>query len=539
MTRSTSAALVSATLAVIAAQTTGRGQAGPTLLTIRPEATSELRTWDAEVDRRVREGTLVLAQRREDTLVPGRIHERLAQYHDGVAVFGGEVTRQLDGGQTVSVFGTLYANIEVDPTPVLDPQEARARVEALAGTELDPARRPELLILPLEDRYALVYRVRVALPDDLATYFIDARTGEVVLRLSDLKTVVGIGRGVLDDRKKISVQVQTQNRYLARDELRPPVLVTYDMQGNLTRVLRFLNGLQPLTDNDLAADSDNDWGDGAVVDAHVYAGWTYDYLFKRFGRRGLDNHNLGIRSLVHPVRRDDVLQQPGSIIGTFYLNAFYAGDGVMVYGEGLPSHLTAGGRRWNFLAGALDVVAHELGHGVTEFSSNLIYRDEPGALNEAFSDILAVGAEFFFQPPGEGPLRADYLIGEDVVTPGGIRSLENPAAYGNPDHYSRRFTGREDNGGVHINSGIPGHAFYLAIEGGVNRTSGLGVQGVGRANREQIERVFYRAFVQLLPSNATFALARAACIQAARDLYGSTSAAARAVEQAWSAVGVP
>src|SRR5206468_7619173 len=112
----------------------------------------------------------------------------------------------------------------------------------------------------------------------------------------------------------------------------------------------------------------------------------------------------------------------------------------------------------------------------------------------------------------------------DVVRPGGIRSLENPAANGDPDHYSKRYTGTEDNGGVHTNSTIASHAFYLAIEGGANRTSGLSVQGVGAGNREQIEKVFYRAFTQLLPSSATFSIARAATIQAARDLYGAGSA---------------
>jgi thermolysin len=146
--------------------------------------------------------------------------------------------------------------------------------------------------------------------------------------------------------------------------------------------------------------------------------------------------------------------------------------------------------------------------------------------------------EFFYQPTGGGPLNADYIIGEDVVRPGGLRSLANPRLFGDPDHYSRRFTGAEDNGGVHTNSLIASHAFYLAIEGGTNRTSGLSVQGVGSGNREQIEKVFYRAFAQLLPSNATFALARAATIQAARDLYGAGSDAERSVTQAWTAVGV-
>jgi thermolysin len=192
-----------------------------------------------------------------------------------------------------------------------------------------------------------------------------------------------------------------------------------------------------------------------------------------------------------------------------------------------------GGQRWNFLAGALDVVTHELTHGVTDYSSQLIYQDESGALNESFSDMMGTGSEFYHQPS-----KADYVIGEDVITPGGLRSMQSPSAYGDPDHYSIRFTGGEDNGGVHTNSGIPNHVFYLAIEGGRNRVSGISVTGVGAANRDQIEKVAYRAFTQMLPASADFATARAAMIQAARDLFGASSAAATAVTQAWDAVGV-
>ena len=116
--------------------------------------------------------------------------------------------------------------------------------------------------------------------------------------------------------------------------------------------------------------------------------------------------------------------------------------------------------------------------------------------------------------------------------------MENPGAYGDPDHYSRRYVGNEDNGGVHANSAIAGQAYYLAVEGGTNRTSRLSVAGVGSANRDQIEKVFYRAFTQLLPADATFTTARAATLRAARDLYGANSAAERALTQAWTAVGV-
>ena len=154
---------------------------------------------------------------------------------------------------------------------------------------------------------------------------------------------------------------------MSADDLRPPALNTYDMRSNLTRVVQFLNGLIPLFPSDLGADSDNDWTDAAVVDAHAYTGYTYDYYFKRFGRRGLDNANIRILSLVHPVQRQDVFDAPLDVLFSFYLNAFYSHrSGVMVYGEGLPRGVYFEGQHWNYLSGALDIVAHELTHGVNE-----------------------------------------------------------------------------------------------------------------------------------------------------------------------------
>ena len=274
-------------------------------------------------------------------------------------------------------------------------------------------------------------------------------------------------------------------------------------------------------------------------------GWTYDYLLMRFERQGLNDKNVRMISLVHPVNRADVFTAPSEVLNAYYLNAFYCGVcgpdkvGLMVFGEGLPPNLTIGGQRWNFLSGALDIVAHELAHAVTDFTSALLYQDESGALNEAFSDIIGTGVEHYAeQLYQDGAGRTDYQIAEDVVEPGGIRSLSNPRQFGDPDHYSLRFLGMEDNGGVHTNSLIPGHAYYLAIEGGVNRVSGLSVTGVGPENRDQIEQVFYRAFTVLMTRSADFAAARAATIQSARDIYGAGSLAEQAVTQAWTAVGV-
>ena len=306
-----------------------------------------------------------------------------------------------------------------------------------------------------------------------------------------------------------------------------------------------------------------------------------------------------------------------------YNNAFFLrppfgpeGTGVFAYGrweDGLP--LTS-----------VDVVAHELMHGVTYFSvsrrtgeglgdndwgilgpaqftlggqqyhcgSRLRSTEGPdagrvvrffcrdgrlwlgsnhaGAINEAFSDIIGTAVEFSVHPPGAGPLRADYVSGEDT---GYIsRSLENPrsirlgdSALSYPDATSRVFRflvgvfedtregfwirlgsvdGRtiiplptDDNGGVHFNSTILSHAFYLSIEGGRNRTTGLAVEGVGGVNRELVERAFFRAMTDLMPSQPNFVLAAAVIRQSALDLYGTRSATYLAIDQALNAVGLP
>ena len=513
-------------------------QAARGLVSMAGLSAGDVRDSASRVDSMRRAGELRRRMTRDDLLVSGRTHERFDQYHRGVRVFGADVAEQLSGGLVVSVFGNVYDDIAIDTSPAIDAGRAQEIVEARAGVALGPAREPELVILPQGGAYRLTWRVRAMSGDDVREYFVDAATGGIAHEYSDLQTQSAVGRatGVLGDSKKISVMA-SGGRFVTSDELRPPSIETFDLKGDIPRTVNYLNDIVTLSQNDLSTDDDNTWTDGMAVDAHVYVGWTYDYYFKRFGRRGLDNHDRGIVNIVHPARRQDVLQN-FSNFSVFYTNAAYFGDGIMVYGVGLPPGFTLGGRTWDFTSGAIDLVAHELTHGVTDYSSGLIYENESGALNEAFSDIMGTAVEFFFQPAGSGNQRADYLCAEDVVKPAGIRSLADPQAYGHPDHYSRRFLGTTDNGGVHINSGIANHAFYLAIESGTNRTSGLSVQGVGSGNREQIERVFYRAFTQMLPSNSTFAVARAATIQAARDLFGNNSAAERAVTQAWTAVGV-
>ena len=160
-------------------------------------------------------------------------------------------------------------------------------------------------------------------------------------------------------------------------------------------------------------------------------------------------------------------------------------------------------------------------------------------MNEAFSDIMGDGGGVLLPGRGQRPPegRLPRRGGRDHSGRAPL-DAEPRVARRTPTTTASATTGSEDNGGVHINSGIPDHAFYLAIEGGTHRLSRVTVQGVGAANREQIEKVFYRAFTFLLPPSADFRTARAATIQAARDLQGAGSPAERAIAQAWTAVGV-
>jgi Zn-dependent metalloprotease len=500
---------------------------------------ASVREWSGRVDRLLASRGLALRLAREDTMIAGRRHERLGQLYEGVPVFGGELVRQSDASGPLTVFGTLYEGIELDVAPRLRAQDAERAAAARGGHPFGTRGGPQLVVLPLDaGGYRLAYRVRAAFAPgfDLRQLFFDANTGELLLDYRDLQTqAAGLATGVLGDQKKISVTA-SGGAWQSADHLRPPLIATYDFRFNVNRFIAFLDSSGPpstvFNPSDLGTDGDNVWTDGALVDAHVYAGYTYDYYFKRHGRHGLDDANVAIHSITHALRRDDWFLYPADVVFTFFTNAAYLGDGIMYYGDGLPPSVALGGQHFNYMSAGLDIVAHELSHGVTDYTSQLVYRDEPGALNEAFSDIMATGAEFYLQPD-----KADYLLGEDAITPGGTRSMQNPMAYGDPDHYSLLYRGPNDNGGVHSNSGIANHAFYLAIEGGRHRL-GATVQGVGAANRAQIERVFYRAFTSFLTPSATFAQARAATIEAARELYGPGSAAETAVSQAWTAVGV-
>lgn len=588
-----------------------------------------LRQWDATVDGMARAGNLAVTSRLDDASIEGRTHEFLAQYHGGIPVFGGGVSRQLDaGGVTVSLFGTLHQGIDLNTTPALSAAEVASRLEDMHGGEVVAGARPSLGILPLLDgAYALTYLVPMS---DGQFYFADADDGHVVHTMDASRSQSAIGAGTGSDgvQKKLGT-TRSGSRFEAHDMTRPAEIVTLDGQFNDTRIDRllddhFLEGLpegEPVwTSNDVAADADNEWDDAAIVDVHAHTGWTYDYFFQRHGWEGLDGENGRILSIANiGIRNAFFIYPPFGPEGT----------GAMGYGRG---EFPTNEEPWT----NLDTVGHEMMHGVTahaiiertESPVGLIndlslsggtlrlgprsFRDRRGvtrrcettrvvatrltldgpqeitlpavcvdgrfilgsaqayAADEGYADIFAEAVAFFHEDAGA---VGDYIQVGDQELPI-LRSLADPRSvpltyrfprYVYPDHYADRYEfallwvvegefvtyspfiflngryvlslSRLGYGAQHWNSTILSHAFYLAIEGGTHRTSGMTVEGVGGANRAEIERIFFRAMTELMPVRSSLPIAAAVLRQSAFDLAPGGDAL-RAVHDALLAVGL-
>jgi bacillolysin len=508
--------------------------ADPGGIHVSASAPADVRAWDDRIEALAREGSLRLERTEDDTLLPGRRHQRLVQLYKGVPVEGAELVRQKsETGEALSVFGRFYEAIALDVAPTQSVAQARGVVTARIGSEAAVFAGPSLAILPEDGgSFRLVYTVVAGTGHDVRRYVVDARTAALVSEGSLLRTqvaAVGKGTGVLNEPEKVSAS-SLNGQFVSIDLLRPARITTYDMRGNIFRAAQIMFTGAPPTPADLGTDADNVWTDGPTVDAHSFVGFVYDFYFKRFGRHGWNNADLAIPQFVNPAKLTDIFlyydQAP-----EFFANAFYccgpeSGQSFMAYGVGAPA-FTLTVQPIQSFAGGLDIVAHEWSHGVTAFTSNLGQGCESGGLNESFSDQMGVSVDFF-----QRPTTANYRLGDDVF-PGGFRDMGNPALFGDPDNASVA-SGCEP----HNLAGVPNQAFYLAIEGGRNRTSGLPVEGVGPANRDQIEKTFYRGFTTKLVPSSGYLDAANATIAAATELYGSSSAAVRAVTQAWRAVGV-
>jgi len=253
--------------------------------------------------------------------------------------------------------------------------------------------------------------------------------------------------------------------------------------------------------------------DQGARDAHWGAEKTYDYFMAQHNRNSVNNAGQKLLSYVH--------------YGTNYQNAFW--DGLrMVYGDGNGTSMR--------IFSALDVCGHEVTHGVTGNSAGLIYSNESGALNEAFSDIFGTAIENYGRPG-----NWNWKIGEDITSNNsGLRNMSNPNPYQNPDTYLGTwwYTGPGDNGGVHYNSGVANFWFYLLTTGG-NGTNDIGnAYTVSALGMTTAARIAYRALTVYFTPTTNYAEARLLSIQAAKDLYGICSNEVQQTARAWYAVGV-
>lgn len=437
------------------------------------------------------EGQFKLRSSKKDDA--GLTHTKMDRAFNGIPVFGSEMIVHELNGDVQGISGT-FTNLEPTASKAsLDPVSAiESAIDSLAfDGELSEKPTADLMYYPQNGKAVLSYKVS-------ARYFADAPGNWVIFVNAVDGTIVdswnavhaGTGVGVLGDTKTINTTL-VSGSYRLEDRTK----YMYTQKGSTINTYTFNNGTTSqyyMTDTD---DVYNATNQRAGVDAHYYAGQVYNYYYNSLGRNSYDG--LG-RSIISGVR-----------YSTNYNNAFWNGS-QMTYGDG-------DGVQFIALSGAYDVVAHELSHAVTEYESGLVYQNESGAMNESYSDVIAAVVD-----------SADWLIGEDVYTPGtagdALRSMSNPALYGHPDHYTKRYTGTADNGGVHSNSGIGNKAFY-------NFATAIGSRSIAG-------KIWYTANRDYWTSNATFSQARAGTLQATAALYGSTSSYYSALQTAWSNVGV-
>jgi len=466
----------------------------------------------------------IISQEKDDL---GFTKLKMQQVFKGVPVFGSVINAHVDqDGVLTSVSGNLAPelydkqSLKKGATLKADAalEKAKAALTKKIGSfpELESEVTPELVVYFQDGNanYAYSAEFEFLYPEPgNYQYFVDAKTGEILDSYNQIheakpstggpgitgNNTIGSGKGVLGDSKTFNTLTNSNGSYLV-DGTRGSGILTYDAK-NRTQ-----------TPGTLWLDSDNIYNavyDGAAVDAHAYAGNTYDYFKNVHGRNSYDGNGAQLVSTVH--------------YGRNYNNAFWSGS-QMVYGDG-------DGNTFIPLSGALDVIAHELTHAVTDTTADLVYQNESGAINESMSDIFGTLVEFHFNN------NPDWQVGEDIYTPNiagdALRSMQDPTLSGDPDHYSKRYTGSGDYGGVHINSGISNKAAYLLANGGTHY--GVSVNGIGN---NKAGAIYYRTLTQYLTPNSNYSHFRVSTIQAATDLYGASSSEVASVKAAFTAVGV-
>ena len=499
----------------------------------------------------------------------GFVHDKYQLFYDNVKVEFATYSIHSAGDELQSMSGEYY-NIEgVDVNPKISRNVAFRKATQHLGAQSylweDPAsaakigyEKPEgeLVLLPTlefeavneksfkeEVRLAYKFDIYATAPVSRGNIYVDAKNGQVLLYDATIKHIDKFSHANSKEtsvNKKFSSEaemfatgsaatrysgtksIQTSisgSSYILSDVTRGNGIQTYDMNTgtNYSNAVNF-------TDNDnnwTAAEYDNAAKDNGALDAHWGAEQTYDYFATAHNRNSFDNQGAAIRSYVH--------------FDNAYDNAYWNGS-VMTYGDGSGTYFD--------ILTSLDVAAHEIGHAVCEKTANLAYQKESGAMNEGFSDIWGACVEYF-----AAPSKSTWLIGEDIERRSGsqsLRSMSNPKAEGQPDTYGGTYwknvnctpTDQNDYCGVHTNSGVLNHWFYI-LAVGKSGTNDIGDSyNVNGISIDKAAKIAYRLESVYLSANSTFANARTYGIQSAIDLYGEGSPEEIATTNAFYAVGV-
>ena len=455
-------------------------------------------------------------------------HHRFAQLGPGgYPVVGAQLVVHEGAGAVSTTNGGVRLGrfAEAAAAPFADLSAARRIAEvALGAKRYRPAEmlEPTILMWVPEDldfakgTYRLAYRVDVYADQPLAReyVYVDADADEVVARESRILHTEepGTAETRYHGTREITTQRLDSGGYrLYQREARGTIIHTRNaLRGSRRSTVDFL-------DDDNAWSGANEAQDEAARDAFWAAGEYHDLLSELLGYQSIDNDSFPLICNVH--------------VDSNLVNAFWDGA-TSNYGDGSPES------RINGPLTSIDIVAHEFTHGLTQFSAGLRYAGESGALNESFSDIYGVATRLAALPERAG----DYSIGSDVdVTGRGIRSLADPNAFNHPDTYGgdHYYTGTEDRGGVHVNSGVQNHWFYLLSEGG----SGVNDHGYAYEVRaigwEDALRVAHETLTGYLTPSSSYPEAAAASVAAAEALWGACDDRAAQVAAAWAAVGLP
>ncbi len=444
-------------------------------------------------------------------------HVKYQQMRNGLKVFQGQLILHFNAdGSIESMNGEYYPTPIMNTTPSLNSENAiRIAINKLSNYQ-SSSKSAELMIYFKENRLLLVYSVKLPSPaKPNMTVYIDAHTGEVIKIDDGIRydgPTFGTGIGLDETVKNINTYLIGGKYFIIDASLpmyTPPidslkgVIDAFDAQND-TSGNGYQNAIIISDPNDDNVFNDNERLK-AAISAHVYTREVYNVYLSRFNRNSFDNAGGTLTNVLH--------------YGINFNNAFWNGI-FMTYGDG-------DGVYFSNLAGALDVIGHELTHGVTERTANLMYESQPGALNESISDVFGIIVD-----------STNWLIGEDIFTPSipgdALRNMQDPHNghnAGDPGWQPAHMTEfvslpndpDHDNGGVHINSGIMNKAFY-------NVASNIGISKSGL--------IWYRALTSYFTNNSQFIDARNSCLSASKDLFGIASVEYQAVANGFSAVGI-